>query len=146
MPLAATDINLHMAGIDITDQKRQSLFQAKAHGIGGEEKDAIAELPAAMNDSADLFAGQDIRNGFDGRCFGVHPILMANSFRYTSCRGQHEKAATVYGGKPVNPISIGCPRCFDDVEPLPIRLQNVFPEKHEIEPVQLDRAPGVPLD
>jgi len=103
MPLAATDMHLHVAGIDIADLKREGLFQAKPHGIGGEEEDAIPEFAAAMNDSADLATSQDVRDGFDDGC-------------------------------------------FDDVEPLPVRLQNMFPEKHETEPIQLDRAPGVPRD
>ena len=38
----------------------------------------------------------------------VHPILMANCSRCTSCSAQQGKAAPIYDSKPLNPITIGC--------------------------------------
>ena len=42
----ASDMNTMAPGIDITDLQSQSLAQPQPHGIGGQDKDAIAQFAA----------------------------------------------------------------------------------------------------
>ena len=72
--LAAANVDLMLCGIDIAHFKGQGLAQAQAHGIGGEDKDAIAQLASGGNDAGDLIGGEDIGQGLDlGRFDDVEP-------------------------------------------------------------------------
>ncbi len=100
MALAPADMNLLSSGINIANMKRQGLFQAEPQGIGGQQKDTIAQLEGFTDDLFDFGRGKNIRDG-------------ANFRR------------------------------FYNLNPIPVALEHVPPEKLQAVSIDLDGAPGV---
>ena len=56
--LAAANMDLMECRINIAHFKGQGLAQAQAHGIGGEDKDPVAQLASGGNETANLVASE----------------------------------------------------------------------------------------
>ena len=59
--LAATDVQEHALGVDVADLEVQTLAQAQAAGVDGDQGDPVIEGRDSGEDATDLGGGQDDR-------------------------------------------------------------------------------------
>jgi len=67
VPFAASDVNLAIGSVDVTDLERQCFTETKPHRVGHQQKDTIAQFARRADQLLDLGAGENIRQGLNPR-------------------------------------------------------------------------------
>lgn len=65
MPLAAPDVDLAVRAVNVADLKRDGLPEAKAHRVGHQQENAVAQFARGADQLLDLSAGENIREGLN---------------------------------------------------------------------------------